>query len=162
MPAYDKIFGHHRVNGVDLDIFYPPVDFIDRHKHDTWRDVNNNSLVVRVTFGSTSILFPGDIKARAEKAIVVMAKGRIESTVLIAPHHGSRTSSSPLFIEKVSPKAVIISSGNKGRFGLPHPSVIERYRQKGCQILATNRHGAVTLSTDGHTLSFKTTLTSAD
>lgn len=162
MPEYEEIFGRHRVNGVCLDIFYPPVDFIDRQKHDRWRDANNNSLVIKVTFGSKSVLFPGDIKARAEEALVAMAESQIDSTVLIAPHHGSKTSNSRLFIEKVCPETVIISSGWKGRFGFPHPSVLKRYRQKGCRVLGTSRHGAITLLTDGKTLSSKTTLTNAD
>jgi competence protein ComEC len=162
MPEYEEIFGRHRENGVCIDIFYPPVDFIDRQKHDRWRDANNNSLVIKVTFGSKSVLFPGDIKARAEEALVAMAESQIDSTVLIAPHHGSKTSNSRLFIEKVCPETVIISSGWKGRFGFPHPSVLKRYRQKGCRVLGTSRHGAITLLTDGKTLSSKTTLTNAD
>jgi competence protein ComEC len=162
MPEYEEIFGRHCVNGVCLDIFYPPVDFIDRQKQDKWRNVNNNSLVIKATFGSKSVLFPGDIKARAEEALVAMAEDQIDSTVLIAPHHGSKTSSSRLFIEKVCPETVIISSGWKGRFGFPHPSVLKRYRQKGCRVLGTSRHGAITLLTDGKALSFKATLTNAD
>ena len=162
MPEYEEIFGCHCINGVCLDIFYPPVDFIDRQKHDERRHVNNNSLVIKATLGSKSVLFPGDIKARAEEALAAMAEDQIDSTVLIAPHHGSKTSSSRIFIEKVRPETVIISSGWKGRFGFPHPSVLKRYRQKGCRVLGTSRHGAITLLTDGKTLSFKTTLTNAD
>jgi competence protein ComEC len=162
MSAYEQIYGRHCLNGVNLDILYPPVDFIDRQKNDGWRDVNNNSLVVKVTLGLKSVLFPGDIKARAEQALVATAGGKIASTVLMAPHHGSKTSSSPLFIEQVNPEAVVISSGRKGWFGLPHPSVVKRYRKKGCQIFVTSRHGAITLSTDGKRLCVKTTLASAD
>ena len=162
MPTYKNIFGCHWINGVCLEIIYPPVDFIARQQHDRWRDLNNNSLVVKVSLGSTSMLFPGDVEARAEAAIVASVGGRIASTVLVAPHHGSRTSSSSLFIEKVSPNAVVISSGRKGWHELPHPSVVRRYRQKGCRVYATSHHGAIVVTTDGRTLNVKTTVADTD
>ena len=162
MPAYEKIYGRHWINGVCLEIIYPPVDFIARQQHDSWRDLNNNSLVVKASLGSTSMLFPGDVESRAEAAIVASVGDRIASTVLVAPHHGSRTSSSSLFIEKVSPNTVVISSGRKGWFELPHPSVVKRYRQKGCRVYATSHHGAIVVTTDGRTLNVKTTVADAD
>jgi len=162
MPEYEKIFRSHYVNGVSLDICYPPADFIERQKQEGWRDVNNNSLVVKIAFGSKSIIFPGDIKARAEKELVSMAGDRLKSTVLVAPHHGSRTSSSELFLRKVNPETVIISSGRQSKFGFPHASVLQRYQEKGCRILSTSRYGAIIISTDGQTLSIKPTLITAE
>jgi len=64
-----------------------------------------------------------------------------------------------MFIEKVNPEVIIISSGRKSRFGFPHPSVLKRYKEKGCRILGTARNGAVSMSTDGQTLMIKPTIT---
>lgn len=152
MPGYKEIARIHDINGVCIDILYPPVDFIDKRKIESWRNINNNSLVIKVVFGSKSFLFPGDIKARAEAELVATAGDRLKSTVLMAPHHGSRSSSTEPFLEKVNPEVVIISSRWKSRFGFPHPPVIKRCKERGCRILGTARHGAITISTDGQTL----------
>ncbi len=152
MPRYKEISRIHDINGVCLDILYPPVDFIDKRKIESWRNINNNSMVIKVTFGSKSFLFPGDIKARAEAELVATAGDRLKSTVLMAPHHGSRTSNTEPFLGKVNPEVVIVSSRWKSRFEFPHPPVIKRYKEMGCRILGTARHGAITISTDGQTL----------
>ena len=159
MPEYKEVAGIHDINGVHLDIYYPSVDFIKKRKVERWRNVNNNSLVLKASFGSESFLFPGDIEIRAEYELAAIAGDKLKSTVLLAPHHGSKTSSSEMFIEKVNPEVIIISSGWKSRFGFPHPSVLQRYKEKGCRILGTARNGAVSMSTDGQTLTIKPTIT---
>ena len=158
MPKFDVISRIQKINGVILQILSPPKDFIDKNKIEPWRDLNNNSLVIKITFGSQSFLFPGDIKARAEIELAAAAGDQLKSTVLIAPHHGSRTSSTETFLEKVDPDIVIVSSGWKSRFGFPHPLVLKRYKERGCRILGTARHGAVTMSTDGQALSIRPTI----
>ncbi len=141
------------INGVRVEVLYPPPSFNDRNE--TWRKrKNNNSLVAKVTFGDTSFLFPGDIEAEAEAELVTMAGDRLKSAVLIAPHHGSRTSSSERFLDAVDPEYIIISAGTGGRF--PHPSVMERYERRGCEIYQTAESGAVSMSTDGHRLGITT------
>jgi competence protein ComEC len=158
MPGYKGVTGIHDINGVRLDIFYPPVDFINKREQERWRNLNNNSLVLKASFGSKSFLFPGDIKVRAEYELVSTAGDRLKSTVLLAPHHGSKTSSTKAFLEKVDPEIVIISSGWKSRFGFPHPSVVEKYNEQGCRILGTALNGAITMSTDGQTLKVRPTI----
>jgi competence protein ComEC len=159
MPEYKEIAGIHHINGVCITICYPQVDFIEKIKKETWRNLNNNSLVLKASFGAKSFLFPGDIEARAEYELAAIAGDKLRSTVLLAPHHGSKTSSTEMLIEKVNPEVIIISSGWKSRFGFPHPSVIKRYEKKGCRILGTARNGAITLSTDGQTLTIRPTIT---
>ena len=158
MPGYKGVTGIHDINGVRLDILYPPVDFINKREQERWRNLNNNSLVLKASFGSKSFLFPGDIKVRAEYELVSTAGDRLKSTVLLAPHHGSKTSSTKAFLEKVDPQIVIISSGWKSRFGFPHPSVVEKYNEQGCRILGTALNGAITMSTDGQTLKVRPTI----
>lgn len=158
MPAYNKITGVHDINGIHIDVLYPPVDFIEKKEIETWRNLNNNSLVLKVSLGATSFLFPGDIKARAEYELISTAGDKLKSTVLLAPHHGSRTSSTEPFLGKVNPEVVIISSRWKSRFGFPHPSVLKRYNKKECRVLETAHNGAVSMRTDGRTLTITPTV----
>jgi competence protein ComEC len=158
MPEYKEIAGIHYINGVCIDICYPSKDFIERRKKETWRNLNNNSLVLKASFGSRSFLFPGDIQTRAEYELAAIVGEKLKSTVLLAPHHGSKTSSSERFVEMVDPEVVIFSSGWKSRFGFPHPSVVKRYKEKGCRILGTARNGAISMSTDGQTLTIEPTI----
>jgi competence protein ComEC len=140
---------------VQLQFLYPPIDFLDKRKKEKWRNPNNNSIVVKVLFGSKSILFPGDIQARAERELVAVAGDNLKSTVLIAPHHGSRSSSTAEFLDTVKPEFVIMSSGGQSRYMFPHPSVLQRYTKRGCRILRTDCNGALTLFTDGRSLKIK-------
>ncbi|MFH2220443.1 MAG: DNA internalization-related competence protein ComEC/Rec2 [Pseudomonadota bacterium] len=158
VPEYDEIHRTQRMDGLLLKILYPPKDFIERRTNEPWRGTNNSSLVVKVEFGSKSFLFPGDIKARAEKELIETAGDGLRSTVLISPHHGSNSSSTASFLDNVKPEIVIVSSGWNNRFGFPHPQVLKRYRDRGCRIFRTDSHGAVTLSTDGDRLTITPTL----
>jgi competence protein ComEC len=159
MPAYNKITGIHDINGVHIEVLYPPVDFIERKEIETWRNLNNNSLVLKVSFGGVSFLFPGDIKARAEYELASMVGSKLKSTILLAPHHGSKTSNTEPFLEKVTPEVVVISSRWKSRFGFPHPLVLKRYKATGCRVLETAQNGAVSMRTDGRTLTIRPYIT---
>ena len=145
----------YEINGARLEILYPPKDYIDKRKNEKWRNLNNNSLVIKVSFGSKSILFPGDIMACAERDIVATHGDELKSTVLIAPHHGSKTSSTAMFLEKINPEIVIISAGWKNRFGFPHLSVLKRYNENNCRIFRTDKNGALMISSDGRALKIK-------
>ena len=158
MPEYKKIAGIHHINGVWITIYYPPKDFIEKRKKETWRNLNNNSLVLKASFGGKSFLFPGDIEARAEYELAAIAGDKLKSTVLLVPHHGSKTSSTQRFIKKVDPEVIIISCAWNSRFGFPHPSVLKRYKDEGCRILGTAQNGAISMSTDGQTLTIKPTI----
>jgi competence protein ComEC len=146
---YADMKRHRRINGVDFKILYPPQDFMDRKKTEKWRNLNNNSLVVEVSFDSVSFLFPGDIMAAAEKELVQITGEKLAATVLIAPHHGSRSSSSEIFLGAVEPKVVIISAARKSRFNFPHPEALKRYEKHGCRIYRTGIDGAVRMETNG-------------
>ncbi|MBU0986748.1 MAG: DNA internalization-related competence protein ComEC/Rec2, partial [Proteobacteria bacterium] len=87
--------------------------------------------------------------------LVAFSGNRLKSKVLLAPHHGSKTSSTAAFLESVKPEIVIISSGWKSRFGFPHQPVLDRYRKKGSIIFETARQGAVRVSTDGEKLTIE-------
>ena len=155
LPVFEKMTRNYRIKDVELNLLYPPPNFLTRKRIDNWRNTNNNSLVVKASMGSTSFLFPGDIQVEAEMELVQLAGSRLSSMVLIAPHHGSRTSNSDIFISKVNPAKVIFSSGRNNRFKLPNPEVLKRYRNQDCTIWRTDVNGAVMLSTDGHDLAVR-------
>ena len=155
LPSFAGMPQYLWINGVKLDFLYPPRDFLKRKDKEKWRNTNNNSLVVKVSMGSTSFLFPGDIMAAAEAELIGMAGGKLDSTVLIAPHHGSRSSSSTAFLGKISPEVIVISCGRRSRFKLPHPVILKKYQRLGYAIFRTDLNGAVSLSTDGQRLEIK-------
>jgi competence protein ComEC len=152
LPVYANMFHEHCINGVNLIFLYPPHDFLNKRDKEKWRNTNNNSLVVQASFGNMSFLFPGDIMAAAEKELVRLAGDQLASTVLIAPHHGSRSSSSEIFLDQVRPEVVIVSSGRNRRLKFPHPTVLRRYENRGYNIFRTNINGAICLTTDGRHL----------
>jgi len=111
-------------------------------------DLNNNSLVCRLSYGDFSMLFVGDIEFEREMALVRESIS-LASRILMAPHHGSQSSSSEIFLDKVSPQEVIISCGYKNRYGFPHPVILERYLGRGMKIFRTDLQGAVTVTSSG-------------
>jgi competence protein ComEC len=151
--ARDWAFGPARV-----EVLHPSGDATERRP----RDENNRSLVTRISLGGHAILLPGDIMHAAEKGIVRTAGDRLRSSVLLAPHHGSRTSSSEEFLKAVAPETVLISCGGRPGSGMPHPGVLERYRAQGARIWRTDRDGALQVVTDGRRLSVASYLSTAD
>jgi competence protein ComEC len=79
-----------------------------------------------------------------------MAGDRLKSRVLVAPHHGSRTSSSEAFVAAVAPQAVLISCADRPGSGIPHAQTLERYAACGARIYRTDRNGAIRITSDGH------------
>jgi competence protein ComEC len=120
------------------------------------RTRNDDSVVVRVQLGETAFLLTGDLEGHGESRLVGVSA---RASVLKVPHHGSRTSSTPHFIEGVGPRAAVISVGFQSSFGHPHAEVIERYAQAGIRLFRTDLDGTVTFSTDGRQLWVETTRT---
>jgi competence protein ComEC len=148
-PVYAHMTRQLQIRGVQLDLLYPPQDFMDYKESDKWRTTNNNSLVVKVSYGDASFLFTGDIMAPAERELVGLFDGRLSSRVLIAPHHGSRSSSSRQLLKAVDPEVIVLSCSRNGRFSFPHPEILQRYRDLGVRIFRTDLNGAVRMSTNG-------------
>jgi len=111
---------------------------------------NNQSLVLHLQYGDISFLFPGDIEASMEQALV--RAGLPPVTVLKSPHHGSNTSSSVPFLQAIDPQIAVISVGAENQFGHPSPSVLERYAELGIPVLRTDERGTIELVTDGQSL----------
>lgn len=105
---------------------------------------NNRSCVLRITSQFGRILIPGDIERDVEYALLD-SDYALQSDVLIAPHHGSKTSSTGAFIEEVKPRAVVFTAGYLNRFHHPHPSVIRRYEAMDTKMYRSDWDGAVIL-----------------
>jgi len=116
---------------------------------------NDQSLVLRFSYNQISFLLPGDIEIDAEKKISGSSR-QIKSQVLKSPHHGSHSSSSEAFLDRVTPEIVVISVGEGNRYGFPNHEILERYKKIGAKIYRTDLHGAVEVSSDGRTIIVRT------
>ena len=114
----------------------------------TDRDINDDSLVLKLSYGEVDVLFTGDIERDAEKRLVESGMD-LEAEILKVPHHGSKTSSSPEFLSLVRPEFGIFSLGARNPYKFPPRQILRRYRNFGCEVLRTDELGAITLKTDG-------------
>jgi len=141
-----------RWDGVRFDVLHPEPGAL----RDDARP-NTQSCVLKVTGQGTadrpalSLLLTGDIELAQEAALLERRRDMLPSTVLLVPHHGSRTSSTAGFIDAVSPRVAVVQAGYRSRFGHPAPDVVERYGRQGIPVVRSDRCGAWTLQADGGT-----------
>lgn len=112
---------------------------------------NNDSVVLRLKDGGIRFLLSGDIERQVETTLT-QEHEPLTADFLKVPHHGSKTSSTQAFVDAVTPRVAVISVGEGNSYGLPNAETIDRYRAKGIRLFRTDRAGAVTALTDGHTL----------
>ena len=116
------------------------------YKHDP----NNESVVGRLVFGSFTMMLTGDAEKKEEQAI--LAEGRnVQSKILKAGHHGSKTSSSADFLRAVQPEAALISCGVNNDYGHPHKETMKKYHALNLPIYVTAENGTITVTSDGKT-----------
>ncbi len=127
-----------------LEVLGPPV----HPWHGTHSDCNNNSVVVKLRYGRTSILLAGDLEQEAERRLALEAGDRLRADVLKVSHHGSRFGSVPEFLQAVRPGVSVISVGERNLFRHPSAATLTRLRAFG-PIYRTDRDGAVSFSSDG-------------
>ncbi|SER21618.1 competence protein ComEC [Nitrosomonas sp. Nm51] len=126
-------------DGVAFEILYPDADLYQKPS----RKTNASSCVLKITTATGSVLIPADIGRAAERKLIDAHHEKLLSTVLIAPHHGSLTSSSETFIKQVNPAVTVFTVGYRNRFDHPRAAVTERYREQGSLLLRSDRHGAI-------------------
>ncbi len=114
-------------------------------------DVNNNSIVVKMTFKNTSFLFTGDAEKKSENDMM-NNNFNLEADVLKVGHHGSKTSTSSAFLRKVDPKYAVICVG-EDRYNLPKKITIDKLTKRNIKIFRTDCNGTVVFSTDGNKIS---------
>lgn len=111
-----------------------------------YQNRNNASCVLRVSAGKESLLLSADIEKQAENHLIEHRRNQqLKSTYLVAPHHGSKTSSSQAFLEEVDPDYILIPVGYKNRYRMPHSSVLQRYNDLAISVLQTYKSGAISV-----------------
>ncbi|MCI6265930.1 MAG: MBL fold metallo-hydrolase [Erysipelotrichaceae bacterium] len=109
-------------------------------------DLNNTSIVLKLTFGNNKFLFTGDATSKTEAKII---NKDIQADVLKIGHHGSKYSSTEKFLDKVNPKYAIISVGEKNNYNHPSNTTIEKLQQKNINIYRTDKLGTILLTSNG-------------
>lgn len=118
-------------------------------------DLNNASIVVRLTFGDISFVFSGDAENEAENEILLRDYD-LSATVLKVGHHGSRTSTSDSYLSAVSPKVAVISCGKDNTYGHPHEETLKLLKDSGIDVYRTDTNGTIVIKTDGQSLDIDT------
>jgi competence protein ComEC len=140
-----------------IEVFYP----FESLEGEEFEDSNNTSIVSKLTFGNSSFLFTGDIYKEVEEALIREYScpnsckfASLKSNVLKVAHHGSKTSSSQKFLEKVLPEIAIISVG-ENNYGHPNKEVLEILKNYGIRVLRTDREGDIKVFSDGERIKFQ-------
>ena len=140
-------------DSVSIEVLSPP----DTLLKGTESDVDNASVVIRIVFGDRRFLLTGDMFAEGE-TLLVRRGAAMDSDVLKVGHHGSRSSSSEEFLDRVGPTAAVVSAGEGNRFGHPHPDVMEGLRKRVQEelLFLISESGTVEFVTDGRRLEVTT------
>ncbi|NBQ67679.1 MAG: DNA internalization-related competence protein ComEC/Rec2 [Nitrosomonadaceae bacterium] len=133
-------------DGVHFELLHPlPQDYANSQ-----RKTNSNSCVLKITSMHGSVLLPADIEGKDELALLNRASEKLPATVLIAPHHGSLSSSTMNFVRQVSPAVTVFTVGYLNRYGHPREEVMTRYLNLNSRLLRSDRNGAILLRFAGN------------
>ena len=119
-------------------------------------EINNNSLVCRLDYGNTSFLFTGDAELE-EESLIISSGANLKADVLKVAHHGSSSSSSMSFLQKVNPSYAVISVGESNTYGHPTSEVLNDLTRIGATVLRTDELGSIVFHSDGSTLDYTAT-----
>ena len=128
-----------RWDGVHFEMLHPDGVHADAARP------NARSCTLRIRYREHAVLLTGDIEAPQERALLARVASQLQASVLLAPHHGSGTSSTPEFLAAVSPQLALFQVGYRNRYRHPKAEVLDRYVQRGIQTLRTDRDGAVSV-----------------
>jgi competence protein ComEC len=138
--GYSEKFGN-----VTVDVLAPAEEL-----HATHSDANNNSIVLKITYGKVSFLMPGDMEREERRTIEPLP----QATVLKAAHHGSKNGTDARVLREVSPEAIVISCAKTNDYGHPHKKVVKAIARAGIMRFDTS-DGTVQFSTDGRELKYQ-------
>ncbi len=128
-------------DGVRFEILHPPkADMTGPLEHN-----NERSCVLRISTGRNSALLVADIEQESELRLLNLHPGELPATLLVVPHHGSKSSSSQAFVDAVHPHFAIFTTGYLNHFGHPKEEVVDRYRKAGSTVLRSDVDGAVSI-----------------
>ena len=137
-----ELLGTHRFHDTTVEVLAPsPVE-----KTSTYPELgaNDNSLVLRICYRRDCALWPGDLELYGEELLLAdRGAAALRAEVVKAPHHGSRTSSTPPFVAATQARHVILTTGRDNHFAFPHDEVVERWRKSGAQLWDTAQRGRI-------------------
>ncbi|EJO5349225.1 MBL fold metallo-hydrolase [Clostridium botulinum] len=137
--------------GISLDLSNNnSLDFLAPVKNN-YKDTNDYSAVVKLTYGNTKFLFTGDAEKISEKDMIKTGED-LSCDVLKVGHHGSHSSSSKNFLDKVNPKIAVISCGKNNDYGHPHKETMKELKKRNIQVYRTDIDGTVVLTSDGENI----------
>ncbi|AWB28496.1 lamin tail domain-containing protein [Halococcoides cellulosivorans] len=131
------------MEGVETEVLAPPAEGIANG------DANENSIVLRLGFGQSSLLLPGDGESASESYLIEEYGSTLNVSVLSAGHHGSSSSSSDAFLEATSPRVAVISSAYDSQYGHPDDTVLQRFDDRSIPTYWTGTHGTIRMTTNG-------------
>jgi len=136
-------------DGIKMEVLNPPPKLFQG----TSSDVDNNGIVLKLTWNKVSFLFTADIREEAEFKLIGQ-RANLRSTVLKVAHHGSKTSTTPQFLAVVDPEVAVISVGAENKFGHPSPEVMGRLNNRlgKDKVYRTDKNGTIEFTTDGERL----------
>ena len=130
---------HWQWDGVQFEVLHPsPIAYVEAR-----RKTNDRGCVIKVTSAYGTLLLTADIEALSEAELLARAPAKLRADVLIVPHHGSRTSSTQVFVDAVDPHLALFTNGYRNRFGHPRPEVVARYEVRHIPLLRSDRDGAI-------------------
>jgi competence protein ComEC len=162
----EKFYGELKKHGVPLietargDVFRfgeVTIEVLSPSTETVALSENNNSLVLRVSYGETSFLFTGDIEKEAEAALLAQPE-KLRCDLIKVPHHGSHSSSTEEMVTATGARFAVISVGRDSPFGHPHREVVERWLGSGANTMTTGANGTITVISDGHNISLNSYL----
>jgi competence protein ComEC len=139
------------INGVHVSVLNPAASLVNEGSFRGNRGrslTNNGSVVLKLQFGNTAVLLAGDVEKEAEVRMLTQGHA-VRADLLKIPHHGSLSSSTVAFLERVKPAYAVLSVARRNVGRLPHPDVLKRYEGLNIRLFRTDRDGAITVTTDG-------------
>jgi competence protein ComEC len=139
---------HWAWDNVNFEVLHPSAE---SYADDTIKN-NDRGCVLRISSGQNTVLLAADIEKKSETRLLQLHPDKLRSTLLVVPHHGSKTSSSPHFVSAVLPGYAIFTAGYRNHFGHPKAEVVARYQEAGSELLRSDRDGAILVEMNQNTL----------
>ena len=152
----DDLRAGREIAGVKISVLHPLS--VETNSSMSKLKPNDRSLVLKISSGERSFLFPGDLESVGEDILVHQIGPRLQSDVLLTPHHGSNSSSTLPFLQMVAPSVCIISSRESSRSGFPNTDTLVRLQEIGCRVLRIDQVGAVQVTVASEGLQVKSFL----
>lgn len=126
------------------ELFFDTIYPFSSIANDAFQNINNSSIVIKMTYKKTSVLFTGDAEQEVEEKI--LAKNtHIQAEIMKAAHHGSRTSNTTTYLEAIQPTMAIIQVGGKNKYDHPHQETLERFSHKKIKVWRNDIHGTISI-----------------